>query len=388
MAKFKPFKWQGIIYSLLLLSACSSESKTVKEVCDSCSGESSVNFTETSLHVSDSLLLEVPDSCGEINSDIPPKQSGNNLYVLTTNNFLLKYDLSQGKKPECTKLGKLPAILPYISDYLVLKGSEVLFCTNEGTNAMVRFNLRTKAYILKQKPDTTTSISMPYTGLSLTSYGKENFIFPMVPLAEITDENHPFLAMYNHQLDFSYGIGNFRTYDADYYAPYYGSPILSAIENQSFYATTSSSGGVVKCNLVNEDGKLTLDYEDVICYSAAVNQRIKAKIKHKDMGDFKVLEEAYISQPYTIGLYTCGNALIRVIKEAQPTVNQSTHLKNRIMDAPWTIEIIDLVKKTGKFSSVDAMKFRFTNAFAYRNRFYVLSNRSDEKHITYYVLYE
>ncbi|WP_300665316.1 hypothetical protein, partial [Fluviicola sp.] len=77
MATFKSFKWQGVIYSLLVLSACSTEVKTVKEICDSCSGESSVNFTETSLKISDSLLLKVPEGCGEINSDIPPKREGN-----------------------------------------------------------------------------------------------------------------------------------------------------------------------------------------------------------------------------------------------------------------------------------------------------------------------
>ncbi|WP_300662474.1 hypothetical protein, partial [Fluviicola sp.] len=306
----------------------------------------------------------------------------------TINNYLLKYDLRKGKKPECTQLGKLPPILPYISDYLVLKDSEVLFCSNEGTNALVRFNLRTNAYTLKQKPDTTTSTSTPYTGLTLTPYGNQDFIFPMVPLIENTDEIHHFLAMYDAHLNFRYPIGNFRIYDADYYAPYYASPIISAIENQSFYATTSSSGGVVKCKLVDEDGKLKLDYEEVICFLPAINQRIKAKIKHKDMGDFKVLEEAYISHPYTIGIYSCGNALIRIAKETQTTVNQSTHMKNRIMDAPWTMEVVDLIKKTGKFSSVDALRFRFTNAFTYQNRFYVLSNQSNEKQITFYVLYE
>ncbi len=388
MAKKQSFNWWGAICSLLFLSACSTtETKTVKEVCDSCSETNSVTFSETKLKISDSLLLKIPENCGEINSDIPPKLSGNNLYVLTNNNELLKYPLESGKQPECTKLGKLPSVLPYISDYLVLKNSEVLFCSNEGTNSIVRFNLRTKKYTLKPDPDTTSLGSMPYMGLSLTAYGQNQFIFPMVNLSEGI-ENHHFLGVYDSQLNYCYGIGNFRTYEADYFAPYFEAAILSRIENHSFYATSSSSQGVLKCQLTREGEKLNVAYGELICFSDAVNQRIKPKIKRKDLGNFKLLEQAYISDSYTVGIHSCGNALIRITKEKQAVVDQATHLKNRLMDAPWTMEIVDLIKKTGEFSSVDEFRFRFTNAFTYQNRFYVLSNQSDDKQITYYVLYE
>ncbi|MNU70172.1 hypothetical protein D3C71_595740 [compost metagenome] len=380
------FKWWGVVIcSLLLLPACST--KTVKEVCDSCSENNEITFSETPLKVSDSLLLKIPENCGEINSDIPPKHSGNNLYVLTVNNYLLKYSLDTGKQPRCTKLGKLPSVLPYISDYLVLKDSEVLFCSNEGTNAMVRMNLRSKKYTLKSNPDTTSLSSMPYMGLALTPYDQDRFIFPMVSLAEGI-ENHHFLGVYDSHLNYGYGIGNFRTYEANHFAPYFEAAILSSIENHSFYVTSSSSQGVLKCHLIQEGEKLKVSYGELTCFSKALSQRTKPTIKRKDLGNFKLLEQAFISDPYTVGIYTCGNALIRITKGKQAVVDQSTHLKNRLMDAPWTMEIVDLIKKTGTFSSVDALKFRFTNAFTYQNRFYVLSNQSDEKQIIYYVLYE
>ncbi len=375
-------KW-GVLYSSFFILSCSSpQTTTVKEKCDTCEAVKSVRANSEVLAVVDSLVLQMDEVYGEINSNIPPKKVGNSLYILTTSNYVLKYALYKGSHMNYQVVAHLPNVYSMVSDYLVQDDSTIIFCSNDGINSITRYNTSDSSYTKDANLDTTICNSMPFLGLSLDqSAGK--FLFPLVKMSDV-NTNRNFLGVYDQNLNYQYGLGDFRTYEDANYAPYFDAPIMTKIVDGTFYVTSSSSNGALRCNLIMSNGKFRLEPGEVTCFPRQT--KISGTIKKADLGDFRILEKAYISDSYVVGLYVVKNQLWRIVKDRQPFIDPSTRKKNISMNAPWMLEKVGLTKKTVSTCRVLPKLFRFTNAIVIDDKLYVLSNQSNTRKILFYAV--
>jgi hypothetical protein len=196
--------------------------------------------------------------------------------------------------------------------------------------------------------------------------------------------NRNFLGVYDRNLNCQYGLGDFRTYEDMHYAPYFDAPIMTKIVDGTFYVTSSSSNGALRCDLIMSNGKFRLEPKEVTCFPRQT--KISGTIKKADLGDFRILEKAYISDSYVVGLYVVKNQLWRIVKDRQPFIDPSTRKKNISMDAPWILEKVGLTKKTASTCHVQPKLFRFTNAIVINDKLYVLSNQSNNRKTLFYAV--
>lgn len=382
---FNTLKW-GVLCSSFFVVACSSDpvELTIKEECDTCLLHESVEFESSELKIKDSLVLETTEELGQINPDIPPKKIDKELYLLTTKNYLLKYKIDKHNSSIYQIVCKFPEVYSMVSDYLILNDSIVVFCCNDGTNSIARYNFSNTSCTKRTKTDTTICNSMPFLGLSLRKVN-DTFLFPLVKMKHVNEESN-FLSVYNENLEHTYAIGNFRTYNKTNLAPYFDSPIMTELVDDFFYITSSSSNGVLKCKLELKNDEIEVIQQNRICLSKQLFNKMNGKLKGDDLGDFRILESAYIADQYTIGLHYCKNQLIRIVKGKQPVINPKTKRKNIAMNAPWSLEIYDLLKKKGKIHRVSANLFRFTNSLVVDNQLFILSNHSTSTKTIFYAV--
>ena len=370
----------GALCLFFFLLSCSSE-QTITQRCNKVEVGDATFFNTRKIVSNRQLILETNEEWGAINSNIPPKLIGNELFIITEKNVVLKYLFKPRGKLPATVVAKLPDVYEMVSDFLPENDSVITFCSNIGTYSIAEFNTRTQK--LKQiQTDTTMCHSMPFLGLSLRK-DNNKFLFPMVRVTDANEKGN-FLSIYNKNKHYEYGIGDFSLFDETEFAPYFDSPVMSDITNGSFYVTSTSSNGVLVCNLKQEEGKRVLEPSEVLCFSKQTFNRFKGKLSQRDLGDFARMEESYVTDSYIVGLYRCGNNLIRVSKREQPLMNKKTAMKNSLMNAPWTMEVLNLKNKSGIIYEIEKERFRFTNAFVHQNHFFVLSNQSNQHEIIYH----
>lgn len=372
----------GALCLSFFLMSCSNE-QTIVERCDNFEKTDAQQFKTVKVAANSALVLETTEELGEINSNIPPKIEGDKLFLITNNNVVLRYDLSQKGRLKGKVAAKLPNVYESLSDYIVENDSIISFCSNFGNYSIAEFNTHSKKLRLI-KTDTTMCHSMPFLGLSLRKI-QDKFLFPMVTVNDVNEKGN-FLSVYNQQKRYGEGIGDFSLFDQNKFAPYFETPVMSEITNGIFYLTATSSNGVVKCSLKPENKKMVLEPLSALCFSKQTFDRFTGTMTKSDLGDFAKMEESYITKSYVVGLYLCGNNLIRVSKREQSFMNETTSTKNVLMNAPWTMEILNLKNQSGEICEIEKERFRFTNAFVHKNHFFVLSNQSNQHEIIYHSL--
>ncbi len=356
----------------------SSNINYVKEVCDNCSEERAVDYQRGTIHRSDSLIFLKQDSIGEIKTDIPPKLLNNRIYFLTDKRVVISYPLVKGKENKPTIIAKLPAAQPFISDFLVVNDS-ILIYSSPLNAELVEFNFKRNTHKVKNLLKNNFINPFPFLGLELRKT-KTGFVFPYINRKEY-EENSSFLGIYDEKYNHQASIGSFRVFGKKQYAPFYDSPIISNFNNEKFLVTSSSSDGVALYQMSKSEKELNL--EKTFCFKNKVYGKVQENISDAQLSDFNLLNELYVTGSYVVSLKWIGKHLYRITKGEQSLTNKKGMI-NTIELSGWSLERYDMSKNRVTYCKIPAGKYRFTNNFILDNKLFFLSSNTNK--IIYYVL--
>lgn len=373
-----PVKWGAFCSSFLFLACCSTNKPTITDICDQCvTTNFQKQYTNT---ITDSIAFQAADSLGQINPNIPPKQIDGSMVLLTENNYLLFYRLSGQKKYYAiSRVLPIPSIHESISDFLLTKDGELIITWNDNPEIFTRYKPENNSHVDYPLNKNAVGKITPFLNFGLAHY-RNQFLFPIVSYEDALNQNSIF-GIFDRNLNYLKGLGNYTTHDVDFYAPFYDSPITSNIAGNKVFISSSTSPGAVQFHLK------TNTYDDAPrCFSKQVANLLKKTIPKNKLGDFKTLDEKYISDAYILKLYDTSKKLVRISKNKQPYYNAHSGMKNALLNASWNMEILDLKSNNGKILHFDTNKYLYTSAFILHEKLYILSNQQNKTY-TYHAFF-
>lgn len=374
---FNFLKW-GVFCSPFLFTACSSNPLTIVETCNQCEA---VEFERVQANTAvDSISFERRDSLGELSSNIPPKQIGHSMILFTEKNYLVYYESVDGKNfRPIEHVLQLPPIHESVSDFLITGDNRMLITWNDNPEIFTWYNPQTGKHIDLRFSKSSVGKIAPFLNFGLTAY-TGHLLLPIVSYDDASAKNNVF-GLFDQDLNYLKGLANYENHDAELFAPFSDSPITSRIQNDEFFVSSSVVNGAVKFNLK------TNRHESIpVCFSSQLAKILKKDIARGELGDFKVLDEKYVVNPYVIGLHATSEKLVRIAKHQQPFFNTASGLKNTMLNARWSMEVLDLKSKKGHIHYFNPNEYVFTNVITTNKTVYILSAKN-QKTFTYYAFF-
>lgn len=328
------------------------------------------------MHESDSLIFLKQNTVGEIRADIPPKILNNRVYFLTDQRIIISYPLTIGKENKPAVVCKLPAPQPFISDFLVLSDSTLIYASPMNAE-LVEYNFKQKKHQIKTLLKHNFINPSPFLGAELIKT-KKGFLFPYVNREEY-EVNCSFFGVYDQNYRHKNSIGNFRAFGRKHFAPFYDSPIISNFRNNQFLISSSSSKGVALYEL---DTELTgMKLKKMFCFKNKVFGKVMEDLSKKDLGDFNLLNERHVTNSFVMSIKWIKNNFYRITKGKQPMTDQKG-MVNSIEMSGWSLENYNVSKNLVTYTKFPPRKYRFTNTLILNNKLFFLSFNNNR--IVYY----
>lgn len=374
---FNFFKW-GVFCSPFLFTACLSNPLTIVETCNQCEVVAFEPIHENA--AVDSISFEKVDTLGELSSNIPPKQIGRSIVLFTERNYLIYYESGDEKRTyQIQHVLQLPAIHESVSDFLITRDHRILITWNDNPEIFTWYSPRTGKHIDLRFSKSSIGKIAPFLNFGLTEYDGQ-LLLPIVSYDDASAKNNVF-GLFDQNLNYLQGLGNYESHDAVLFAPFSDSPITSDIQKERVFVSSSVVNGAVKFDL-----KTNMHESTPFCFSSQLAKILKKDIARSKLGDFKTLDEKYVVNPYVIGLHATSEKLVRIVKHEQPYYNTATGLKNTMLNARWSMEILDLKSKKGRIHYFNANEYLFTNVITTNKTIYILSGKK-HKTFTYYAFF-
>ena len=181
----------------------------------------------------DSLLLS------RYNLNVLPQVQNNSVYLLFEPNLLLcMEETSKGVYEEQSRI-TLPKVFQNVDDFL-LDGDHVYYTANVDSSAIIKFNTRT------QDIDTALLSAgyiweiLPFIGNKLRKFG-DGFLLPITK-TQSHFSGDPIISYFDIDFTLKEELGYGRTYNTEYYEPYFSTPITT-VNNDSIFLTYSMNPG-------------------------------------------------------------------------------------------------------------------------------------------------
>lgn len=370
------------LVGLLLLSAC-SEKEAPKDYlykhCATC--DENVHIAGT-LQPLDSMFFSIPDSCGAIDSNIPPKLVGENLYFKTVKDYVVGYALNTMDtllKPFSSI--QLPDIHTPIADYMVVSDNEFYITTHDDTNFVYRYRVNKGVEEVLNDADTRWD-AMPFLGLKFQQL-KGKYILPFIPMDEYN--KGCYLSVFTENFKWVKSLGEGRDYASESFAPLFDSPIISDIfSDGTFYAIYSSGEQAMKCR-ITDDWKV--EYLDSICFPKSVRHKESRTIPKSKLGDYEFLRKAHNCDRYVARLIADEQRVYRIVKGEQEEIDPVTRRVRTMVQAPWVLDVYN--RRTKQYFTIDfpERNMVYSSSFNRNKKEYFLTYESLEKNKVVFVAY-
>ncbi len=373
------FFYPLFIFIIILSTACeNNETGIFKQLS---SGEvKKCNLTIIHNTISDSIILNFPDAHNTVNANVPFKLKSEKLYVLTMENNIIVYPLKfsdiNSNPINPIQIIELPKNIEGISDfYFINNHGNILVSTL--SNLVLNFNYNDKKVDTILDGGKYVYNSMPYIGMTPIKLNNK-FILPYTKINDFVEGN--FLSVYDQNFKYLHGIGNSGYVDQDCKLPYYDTPIISNFtDSNMFYASFSSSNKILKCDFTKD---LKIVY-NTIYETEEETSTPQDCISKNQLYDYKFLNKLYVTSSYWLSLVAKDKILYRIKKKSQPFINVKTRKKNTMLDAPWSMDIIDTDAERTRRLEFPAREFLYLSGFLFNNSYYIPKSPSNNKIIIY-----
>ncbi len=337
--------------------------------------ENRITLKESNLMKVPNLSIQLPDTSGSINTNIPIKIFGEKGYLITKSHKILEFDKFENSSVKSRVYTELPRQwCEGLADYYLLD-NEVWIITQNDKNFVYSYDLTSK------KIDTILSgehyywNAFPFLGSTTISITKNKFIMPFVK-----HRNDGFMSLFavfeyrNKKLYYLNQYGHSEISEQKW-SPFNEIAFYSSMKGDFLWITNSSSNGVLKVRFKSN----RLHYINTVCFSRF--KSFNYNTQNVDMKSYKSQNKVlnrFIKDMYNLRVIANSSSLVKLRKKCQPNKDVRSLRKNSINSAPWDMEVYNFASK--KFSKMEfkSNSHYFALSFLFDNAFYVARQNIDE----------